>query len=104
MKRVELAVAARAELDAAADHYEAAYRGRGVRFYRAVERTTLAIARFPAAAPLYPGLAEALGVRRRVVRGFPFVIVYRDQRDVIRVDAVAHTRRQPGYWLTCLTR
>ena len=47
MSRIELDPAARAELDAAADHYEADYEGRGVRFYAAVERTLRVIAALP---------------------------------------------------------
>jgi plasmid stabilization system protein ParE len=39
------------------------------------------------------------GTRRFLVRGFPFGIVYRDLGTRIRVLAVAHTSRRPGYWL-----
>lgn len=100
MTRLEFSPVARAELDAAADYNESAYPGRGLRFYRAVERATVFISQFPEAAPLYPKLPASLGVRRRVVRGFPFVIVYRQLGEVVRIDAVAHTRRRPGYWLS----
>jgi hypothetical protein len=37
-------------------------------------------------------------VQRRIVRGFPFVLAYRVLGDTIRIDAVAHMRRRPGYW------
>jgi hypothetical protein len=33
-----------------------------------------------------------------VVRGFPFVLAYRVLGDKIRIDAVAHMHRRPGYW------
>lgn len=98
MKSVEFAPAARAELDAAADRYELERAGRGVRFYAAVERSVRLIVSFPSAGPLYLGVTATFGVRRAVVRGFPFVLAYRDLGDAIRIDAVAHTKRQPGYW------
>ncbi|MBA3455180.1 MAG: type II toxin-antitoxin system RelE/ParE family toxin [Deltaproteobacteria bacterium] len=98
MKTLEFAPAARAELDAAADRYEAERPGRGVRFYAAVERTAKLLVAFAAVGPEFPGVRPALGVRRRIVRGFPFVVAYRVVGETIRVDAVAHMHRRPGYW------
>ena len=98
MKAVEFAPAARAEFDAAADRYEAERPGRGIRFVAAVERTVKLIVRFPAVGPPFPGVRPDLGVRRRVVRGFPFVLAYRALEDKIRIDAVAHMHRRPDYW------
>jgi plasmid stabilization system protein ParE len=45
----------------------------------------------------YEEAAEA-GTRRVFVKGFPFSIFYRPDRDGIIVFAVAHQARQPGYW------
>jgi len=98
VKFVELAPAARAELDAAADRYELERPGRGQRFYAAVERAVNLIAAFPAAGPAFPDIRPERGARRRIVRGFPFVLAYRVLGDAVRIDAVAHTRRRPGYW------
>jgi plasmid stabilization system protein ParE len=98
VKIVKFAPAARAELDAAADWYELERPGRGQRLYAAVERAVRLIAAFPAAGPVFPDIDPERGVRRRIVRGFPFVLAYRVLGDIIRIDAVAHTRRRPGYW------
>ena len=98
MKIVEFAPAARAEFDAAADRYEEERAGRGVRFIAAVERTAKLVVRFPTIGPLFPGVQSDIGVRRRVVRGFPFVLAYRVLEDRIRIDAVAHMHRRPAYW------
>lgn len=38
------------------------------------------------------------GTRRMLVRGFPYLVVYREQGDTIEVLAVAHASRKPGYW------
>lgn len=98
MKAVEFAPAARAELDAAAEHYELERPGRGERFFAAVERAVQLVCEFPAVGPAYPHVRPEHGVRRRVVRGFPFMLAYRVLDDRIRIDAVTHMRRRPGYW------
>jgi hypothetical protein len=38
------------------------------------------------------------------VRGFPFALAYRVVGDVVRVEALAHTHRRPGYWLPRVLR
>jgi toxin ParE1/3/4 len=45
-----------------------------------------------------PGVAPEVGARRVLVRGFPFGLVYVELEEEIRVIAVAHSRRRPGYW------
>jgi toxin ParE1/3/4 len=37
-------------------------------------------------------------IRRCLVKVFPFSVVYSVQGDTIFIIAVAHTRREPGYW------
>lgn len=71
MNAVEFSLAARTELHAAADRHEREYRGRGHRFYDAVERALKVIAALPTSAPLRPGVPESLAVRRRRVPGLP---------------------------------
>ena len=38
------------------------------------------------------------GTRRIVLRRFPYNLVYDIQADVLRIIAIAHQRRRPGYW------
>lgn len=97
MKIVEFSPAARAELDAAAQRYDQERPGRGARFYAAVERAVELVCEFPTAGPAYQSVRTEHGVRRRVVRGFPFVLAYRVRGERIRIDAVTHMRRRPGY-------
>ena len=99
MKRVAFDPAARAELVAAVERYERDYPGRGLRLATAVQRAVRSAAATPGLGALFPGVPERLGVRRRIVIGFPFVLAYRELDDMIRIDAVAHTRRRPRYWL-----
>ena len=37
--------------------------------------------------------------RRYLLRRFPFFVVFREANDRIEILAIAHARRQPGYWL-----
>ena len=36
--------------------------------------------------------------RRYLLRGFPFLLIYRQHGDIVEILAVAHTSRKPGYW------
>lgn len=38
------------------------------------------------------------GTRRFLLRHFPYSVVYQEIGGVVRVVAVAHARRKPGYW------
>ena len=36
--------------------------------------------------------------RRFVLQRFPFSVIYLDDPDMVRIVAVAHAKRKPGYW------
>lgn len=38
-------------------------------------------------------------IRRVRFTAFPFDLIYREQRGIVQVLAIAHHRREPGYWL-----
>jgi len=88
IKPVRLVDQARDELLAEGAKY-------GMGFTRAVRAALRLIARFPEAWAAYP---KRRGVRRYVMKRYPFVIVYRELAKVIRVLAVAAAKRRPGYW------
>ena len=54
--------------------------------------------------PAFPGnpsLGSRYGtseVRYFLVRRFPYVVYYSEGEEVVRVIAIAHGRRRPGYW------
>ena len=84
----------------AADEAEAAerwYRERNetasLRFRRELDRAVELISERPEAGPLYVGYT-----RRVLFRRFPFIVVYRVFAARVQIVAVAHARRQPGYW------
>lgn len=85
---------AREELLAAIDRYNAAEPGLGMAFLDEIEA---AIAR----AWNYPDLWMEIGggIRRCLVRRFPFAILYSKEADSLFIHAIMHTKRTPGYWL-----
>ena len=52
------------------------------------------IAAYPDAWPPYLD-----GTRRKLLRRFPFALVYRMREERLQIIAVAHQRRRPGYWV-----
>lgn len=75
-------------------YYSAAGAGTGIKFQRAVEGAVrMAVANPGGGAPAQHG------TRRRLIKGFPFSLVYRPSDVEILIVALAHHRRKPGYWL-----
>jgi hypothetical protein len=67
--------------------------GLGTEFLTEVERTIVAIVSHPKAAP-----KVKKDIRRRLLKRFPFGILYVATVDEIVVLAVMHLRCRPGYW------
>jgi toxin ParE1/3/4 len=85
---------ATADLLAAAVYYEMQRPGLGMEFLNEVEEAERRIQRNPKWYPAY----GRKGVRFCQVRRFPYLLYYRETDTCIRVFAVAHGRRRPGYW------
>ena len=84
---------AHAEMIEQARYYENKSEGLGTDFLNAVEETVRRIAQSPQTAPI-----ERANIRKRLVSGFPFTMLYAIQPDRIYIAAVMHQRRRPGYW------
>ncbi|GAA0635752.1 type II toxin-antitoxin system RelE/ParE family toxin [Sporichthya brevicatena] len=97
-RRVLFESEAAAELTDAAHWYDDQHPGLGSAFLAAVEAAVCDIDQWPDAAPLISGFPVDLPVRQAAVRRFPYRVAYLVIDDVIRVLAVAHTRRKPRYW------
>ncbi len=95
--RFELEAAA--ELAEAASWYEARLSGLGRRLLDEVEHLLAVLASRPGAFPRLADTTPNLGLRRALLPRFPFALVFFEAGGEIRVVAVAHARRQPGYWL-----
>jgi plasmid stabilization system protein ParE len=84
---------ARDELIAGVNFYDSENHGLGQDFALEVRR----LCRLIAESPLV-GIELRPGVRRRMLRRFPYSILYTLENDEVLVIAVAHQRRRPGYW------
>jgi len=89
---------ASAELGEAALWYERQRQGLGGEFLEAVDEALEFVGRFPRAGAPVLNVPPELPVRRVPVKRFPFHVVYLALSDVIRVLAIAHDSRLPGYW------
>ncbi len=93
--RTRLLPEAKREADEAADWYAAQDDGDDLdaRFLAEVARVGRLVGEHPHAwTEIEPG------VRRAVLRSFPFALIYVVTRDEALILAVAHHRRRPGYW------
>lgn len=91
--RVEFHPDAAAEARAAREWYHERSPEAGRAFIDELTKAIDSIAEAPLRWP-----ESAQGVRRFLLRRFPFLIVYRVAGPVVQVIAVAHGRRKPGYW------
>ena len=91
-----------AEYRTAGRWYEERVVGLGIEFFDAVDAALDRIARLPKAGALVRRVAVDLQVRRAPVSRFPYHVVYLDTPTTIRVLAIAHDRRRPGYWTSRL--
>lgn len=84
---------ATAEFVEASRRYDVEANGVGAAFEAEIERGVAFIVEHPEASPVARGQ-----VRRKVLPGFPYSLFYAVEEDRIRVLAVAHHKRRPGYW------
>jgi toxin ParE1/3/4 len=82
------------ELNEAAAYYEHESVGLGQAFITEVQRCTEEITRFPEA-----GLVVRGAIRRRLIRRFPYALLYRVKTTEVRILAVMNLKRRPAYWV-----
>lgn len=84
---------AEVEFIEAAAYYERQVAGLGERFQSEVRRIVdLLVSQPQIGAPADPDL------RKFVLTRFPFTLYYSITEDVLRIEAIAHHSRHPGYW------
>lgn len=98
--RVRFEDEAEAEYRAAGRWYEERRAGLGLDFLDTVDATIDHILKSPLAGAPVRQLPPDLLVRRVPVKRFPYHVVYLETNRTIRILAVAHDRRKPGYWKT----
>jgi hypothetical protein len=67
--------------------------GLGFDLIDAIEESINRIVKFP-----HSGALEQRSIRKCLVRGFPFTVLYEVRQDHVFIAAVMHQHREPGYW------
>lgn len=91
--RIEFHVAADREAEEVADYYDRELPGLGAEFYHELGTILDHLSLNPRMGVSYFG-----PYRRVLMQRFPFSVYYELADDRIRVVAVAHQHRMPGYW------
>lgn len=84
---------AEAEFDRAVEYYEQFQPGLGIEFAEEVYTTITRIIQYPDA---WSALSK--NSRRCLVSRFPYGVIYQIKSHALRIIAVAHLHRRPGYW------
>ena len=85
--------AARTELNQAVDYYEECEPGLGYEFLEEIYATIARILQYPNA---WSQLSRR--TRRCRAKRFPYGVIYQVKAGHIRIVAIAHSHRRPGYW------
>ena len=97
-KQVRVDSEAADEIAAGIDWYEAKRPGLGGEFLDEVSAAIRSLREpGPECGPVH-SIAGDLGVRRKLVKRFPYLVIFIELEESVRVIAVAHAARRPGYW------
>ena len=91
--RLEFHPDAEVEFIEAAVFYERQVSGLGGRFETEIRRATDLLLDQPDI-----GVPVDRDLRKFILTRFPFTLFYSVAADVLRIEAVAHQSRRPGYW------
>lgn len=86
--------AARTELNQAVDYYENCDPGLGYEFLEEIYATIGRVLQYPTA---WSQLSRR--TRRCLTNRFPYCVIYQVKPTEVRILAIAHSHRRPGYWL-----
>jgi plasmid stabilization system protein ParE len=88
------------EIAEAASWYEARSRGLGNEFIAEIETTLPIIGSRPQSFPRLDNVSPRYEIRRALLPRFPYAVVFLVRVEELRVLAIAHAKRKPGYWLS----
>jgi len=93
VNHIEFHPEALAEAEAAIDWYQARSERAASRFVDELRLAVTLIGEAPNRWPLFDP-----PVRKLLLNRFPYAVMYRETSRGAQIVAVAHMRRQPGYW------
>lgn len=82
----------------AAAWYERERPGLGAEFERAIDAALDLLEEEIVPLTSVPGVAGTRGVKRLILRRFPYSVIVHERNTEIFVIAFAHHARRPGYW------
>ena len=91
--RIRIHPEAEAEFLNSVDFYSEDSAHNAERFIREIEEALDAISLFPERYPVFE-----YGARVRILKRFPFSVVYRVKENEVHIVAIEHQSREPGYW------
>ena len=94
MKSVRFLSVASDELIDAATYYDEQALGLGDKF---LDRVDSAVSQLKEQPEIWPLINQ--NIHRRLIRQFPFALLYRIQGDEVIILAVMHLKRNPRYWI-----
>ncbi len=97
--RLEFHPEAEWELIEAASYYDQQVPGLGERFEAEIRHAMELLLEQPEA-----GHPVDRSLRKFILTRFPFNVYYSFSADALRIEAVAHQRRRPGYWKSRVAR
>ena len=98
MRVVRILAAAVEEAAEAAAWYEIERSGLGDDFQHAIEAALDILEQDIVPLTPAPGASGAQGVKRLILRRFPYAVILHERNTEILVLAFAHQSRRPGYW------
>ena len=98
MRVLRIHAAAADEAAEAAAWYEKECPGLGVEFEHAIDAALDLLEETIIPLTAVPGKAGARGVKRLVLRRFPYSVIVSERETEVFVIAFAHHARHPGYW------
>jgi toxin ParE1/3/4 len=79
--------------------YEGKRQGLGEEFLDEIGATLPLVGSRPRSFPQLEGVDPKLEIRRALLARFPYALVFLVLEEHVRILAVAHAKRRPGYWL-----
>lgn len=93
MKIVNFHEDALIEMIEASKYYEERALGLGMSFLDSIEEAVGQVSANPEACQLVGDL-----VRQKLVKRFPYSVLYVIEPECLRIMAISHQKRRPGYW------
>ncbi len=97
--KIEFLAIAQTELDEAYQWYETQQKSLGLRFLNEIDASLRRMATYPES---FIQIND--GIRRCLVKRFPYGILYGIDAEKIIVVAIMHLHRKPDYWVTRINK